>query len=382
MSKQEKKQVTDADMANQADLSYRFATIHELIHAAHKTCSQGTWDYLAGGSDSETTLRRNRYGYDKLALRPRAMVDVSTFDPSVEFMGKKIRLPLILAPVGSIETFAEGGGVVTAQAAERFNVFDMLSSRCTPGLEAVAQAADNPRIFQLYVRGGDEFVDDHAKRAIDSGYDAFAVTVDSATYSRRERDLANRYLKKWRSNVTTDENTWQAQWTWDNVKRFKDKWDIPLILKGIGDVDDAGRACEEGVDGVYISNHGGRALDHGRGSIEVLPEVVAECKGKTKIIVDGGIQRATDIVKAKALGADMVGIGRLQCIGCAAAGVDGLVRLLEILEEELSIAFGLMGVTNWGQVGEDNLRAADPVHEPSVWSSHIMTQLPAHPYGG
>jgi glycolate oxidase len=363
------------------DLSFRFATIHEIIQFAHSTVSQGVWDYMAGATDSETTLRRNRHGYDQIGLRPRSMRDVTKFDPSTEFMGKKVRLPLILAPVGSIESFAEGGGATTAKAAESYNIFDMLSSRCAPGLEEVAAAADNPRIFQLYVRGDDAFVDDFAQRAIDNGYSAFAVTVDSASYSRRERDLANRFMKKWRSNVSNEEHIWQAQWTWDNVKRFKDKWDIPLILKGIGDVEDAVRAAEEGVDGVYVSNHGGRALDHGRGTIQVLPEIVREVKGKTKIIVDGGIQRGTDIVKAMAIGADMVGIGRLQCVGLGAGGADGLVRVLEILEEELSVCFALMGVNSWADISTDNLVKADAVHEPSVWSSHIMTDLPKHPYG-
>lgn len=380
-TKSEKELEAEKRLGGNEDLSFRFATIHEIIQHAHSTVSQGVWDYMAGATDSETTLRRNRHGYDKLGLRPRSMRDVTNFDPSTEFFGKKVRLPLILAPVGSIESFAAGGGATTAKAAERFNVFDMLSSRCAPGLEEVAKSADNPRIFQLYVRGDDDFVDDYVKRAIDNGYDGFAVTVDSASYSRRERDLANRFMKKWRSNVSDEEHIWQAKWTWDNVKRFKDKWDIPFVLKGIGDVEDAARAAQEGVDAIYISNHGGRALDHGRGTIQILPEIVREVKGKTKIIVDGGIQRGTDIIKAIAIGADMVGIGRLQCVGLGAAGEDGLVRVLEILEEELGIAFSLMGAQTWADIGPDSLVEADAVHDPSVWSSHIMTDLPKHPYG-
>ena len=150
-------------------------------------------------------------------------------------------------------------------------------------------------------------------------------------------------MKKWRANVSDEEHIWQAKWTWDIVKRVKDKCDIPFVLKGVGDVEDAARAAQEGVDAVYISNHGGRALDHGRGTIQILPDIVSEVKGKTKIIVDGGIQRGTEIIKAMAIGADMVGIGRLQCVGLGAAGQDGLIRVLEILEEELGIAFSLMG---------------------------------------
>ena len=198
----------------------------------------------------------------------------------------------------------------------------MLSSVCNPGLEATAAAADNFRIFQLYVRGDDAFVDDHVRRARDHGYRGFCLTVDTAYYSRRERDLARRFVKPWRAAATGFD--YQPGLSWDQVKRFKDTHpDVPLVLKGIATAEDAEIACRHGVEVVYVSNHGGRQLDHGRGSLDVLPEVVRAVGGRRAGMVDGGFVRGTDIVKAIALGADVVGLGRIACFGLAAAGDSG-----------------------------------------------------------
>ncbi|MDD9903804.1 MAG: alpha-hydroxy acid oxidase, partial [Rhodospirillaceae bacterium] len=250
-------------------------------------------------------------------------------------------------------------------------------SRCAPGLEETAAAADNARIFQLYVRGDDKFEDDYVKRAIDNGYYAFAITVDTAHYSRRERDFDNRFVKTWRVGAGGME--YQALYTWDNVKRFKDKHDVPLILKGIATAEDAAMCVELGVDGVYVSNHGGRQLDHGRGSVDVLPEVVEAVGGKAAVIVDGAINRGTDIVKAIALGADAVGIGRMQGYGLAANGKDGLVRVLELLEEEIQIAFGLLGVTSFAELDSSYITQAQAVNLPHVTSAFpLMERLPGY----
>ena len=363
------------------DLSNEFATIHEIIKTARTNLTQGAWDYMAGASESETTMKRNRRALDKLALKPRALRDVTDIDLSAKVLGMELSLPVILAPIGSLETFAPSeGAAASAKAADEYGVCHMLSSRCSPGLEEVAAAADNFKIFQLYVRGDADFEDDFARRAIDHGYNAFAVTVDTAVYSRRERDYANRFVKKWRVDVSDDEQSWQAIYTWDNVKRFKDTHDIPLILKGIATAEDAALCVEHGVDGIYVSNHGGRQLDHGRGSVDVLPEVVAEAKGKATIIVDGGCLRGTDIVKAKALGADLVGIGRLQCCGLAAGGQAALARVLELLEEEARIAMGLCGARTWDDLDASAVTAAEPINLPSVFSAHPLLSLNANQY--
>ena len=342
-----------------SNLQDRFQTLHEIVRAARLSLAPGPWDYLAGGTETETTLRRNRQALDSIAFRPRVLRNVSKIDSTSTLFGRTVRIPVMIAPVGSVETFEPGGGATAAKASAEFNVPQMLSSVCNPGLEAVAAAADNFRIFQLYVRGDDAWVDEHVKRAKDNGYAAFCLTVDTAMYSRRERDLARRFVKPWRARATGQE--FQAALNWDHVKRFKDLHDTPLILKGIATAEDAGLACDHGVDGVYVSNHGGRQLDHGRGSAEVLPEVVAAVRGRATIIVDGAFMRGTDVVKAIALGAQAVGIGRLCCCGLAAAGQAGLVRVFELLEEEIRICLGLLGVDRFSKLDASYLHPASPV---------------------
>jgi len=168
---------------------------------------------------------------------------------------------------------------------------------------------------------------------------------------------------------------YQASFDWDDVKRFKDKHDIPLIIKGIQTAEDADQACRHGVDWVYVSNHGGRQLDHGLGALDFLPQCVAAVDGRARIIFDSGIIRGTDIVKAMGLGAHLVGIGRMACMGLAAAGAEGLVRTLELLEDEVKRALGLMGVRNWEELDESHFRPADPVDAPGMFSAFPMLDL-------
>jgi isopentenyl diphosphate isomerase/L-lactate dehydrogenase-like FMN-dependent dehydrogenase len=350
-----------------SNLEERFQTLHEIAKAARQNLKQGDWDYLMGGAETETTLRRNRQALDSMAFRPRVLRDVSKVDATSTFLGRSLRIPVMLAPIGGLETFDPGGGATVAKASKEFGVPHMLSSVCMPGLEATAAAADNFRIFQLYVRGDDAWVDDHVKRAKDHGYAAFCFTVDTASYSRRERDIATRYVKPWRQRATGF--AFQAGLNWDHVKRYKDLHDLPVILKGIATGEDAALAVEHGVEYVYVSNHGGRQLDHGRGSLDVLPEVVAAVKGRAGVIMDGACVRGTDVVKAIALGATVVGLGRLQGLGLAAGGQAGLVRALELLEEEIRICLALLGVSRIGDVDRSYLHAATPVTPPHVSSA-------------
>ena len=353
-------------------LEERFQTLHEIAKAARQSLAPGPWDYLIGGAETETTLKRNRQALDSIAFRPRVLRNVAKIDCRWSLFGRAVRIPVMLAPIGSIETFTEGGGSTAAKASAEFGVPQMLSSVCNPGLEAVAAAADNFRIFQLYVRGDDAWVDDHVERAVAHGYAAFCLTVDTAMYSRRERDLAKRFVKPWRARATGHE--FQAGLSWDQVKRFKDRHTIPLILKGIATAEDADLACEHGVDMIYVSNHGGRQLDHGRGTMEVLPEVVAAVGGRAAVMVDGSCLRGTDVVKAMALGAQAVGIGRLACMGLAAAGQAGLVRTLELLEDEIRICLGLLGVNNYSMLNASYLHAAQPVGPAHVTSAFPLLE--------
>ncbi len=344
-----------------------YEVLHEFAQRAKESLKRGTWDYLIGGAETETTVKRNRQAIESLAFRPRVLRDVSKVDPSVVFQGLKLRIPVILAPIGSLQDFEPGGGATAAIGATDFGVVSMLSSACEPGLEAVAEAvAGKQKTFQLYVRGDADHVDDTIRRAVDAGYDALALTVDLAHYSRRERDLAKRFITTARSRHGGIH--YQSFFSWDDIKRIRDKFDIPLMLKGIATAEDAVMACEHGIEVVYVSNHGGRQLDHGRGALDVLPEVVKAVEGRADVMIDGGFLRGTDVVKAIALGAKAVGIGRLAGFAIAADGAPGVVRMLEILESEIITCLGLLGVNSFAELDESYLHAAMPVGAPHVIS--------------
>jgi glycolate oxidase len=304
---------------------------------------------------------------------------VSKVDPAVEVLGRKLRLPIVLCPVGSLESFHAAGAAPVVKAAAEFGVAHMLSSVCDPGLETVAQAApDALRFFQLYVRGDAAWVDDYVERAMAQNYAAFCLTVDTAHYSRRERDLAKRHTTGGRRRATGRE--FQAALDWRTVERIKKRLKIPLALKGIATAEDAKIALDHGVEIVYVSNHGGRQLDHGRGTMDILPEVVEAVAGRAMIAIDGGFYRGSDIVKAIALGANLVGLGRLQCYALAAAGQAGIVRMLEILEDEVTRSLGLLGVTGFGKLDQSYLHAATPANAPHVFSAFPLWEVEPYRY--
>ena len=354
----------------------RFQVLHEIVAAAHNALNQNMWDYVVGGTATESTVRRNRLALDRIGFRPRVLNDVSVVDASARFLGHTIRLPVALAPVGGLEQIEAGGGASVARGAGLAGIPFFLSSVSMPGLEATAKVATGPRIYQLYVRGGPEWVDDQAERAIAAGYDAFCITVDSALYSRRERDIAKRFTKPWRATAPGME--FQASLNWDDVARFRDRHDIRLILKGIATAEDAERACSMGVEGIYVSNHGGRQLDHGAGSMEVLGEIVDAVAGRAFTVVDGGVSRGADIVKAIAMGADLVGMGRLYCYGLAAAGAEGIARVIELLEIEVVECLGLLGLSSFKGLDRSYLRAVDSVTDPHVLSAFPLLNLNQH----
>jgi isopentenyl diphosphate isomerase/L-lactate dehydrogenase-like FMN-dependent dehydrogenase len=356
-----------------------FLNLHEIIAKARQNLDQDNWDYIVGGTETETTLRRNRMALDSIAFRPRVLRDVSKVDASVDQLGRRLRLPVVLAPVGALESFHPDGAAPVVRAARAFGVAHMLSSVCEPGLEKVAQAApDAARMFQLYVRGDDMFVDDHVSRAIANGYAVFCLTVDTAIYSRRERDIAKRFVTAGRRRVSGRES--QAALDWRTVKRIKDRFKIPLALKGIATAEDAKIAIEHGVEWIYVSNHGGRQLDHGRGSMDVLPEIVDAVAGRAKIMVDGSFCRGSDIVKAIASGVDLVGIGRMQCFALAAAGEAGIVRLLELVEDEVKRCLGLLGASTFAQLDRSYLHRAEPVTSPHVLSAFPLLKVEDYRY--
>jgi glycolate oxidase len=356
-----------------------FQNLHELIRKARSNLNQNSWDYIVGASETETTMRRNRMALDEIAFRPRVLRNVAKVDASVELFGRKLRLPVVLAPVGALELFDPGAAASVSRAAGSFGAAHMLSSVSEPGLEKTAAAApDALRMYQLYVRGGDAFVEDCAARAVANGYAAFCLTVDTAHYSRRERDIAKRYVRA--SRVRATGGDFQKGLEWRTVKLIKDKFKLPLVLKGIATAEDAAIALDHGVDWIYVSNHGGRQLDHGRGAMHVLPEMVDAVAGRAKIMVDGSFCRGSDIVKAIALGADLVGLGRLQCWALAAAGENGVLRMLELLEDEVIRCLGLLGVTNFAELNKSYLHPATPTNLPHVFSAFPLLEIEPYRY--
>ncbi len=227
-----KENVDEAAALRNAAAANEFLNLHELVAKARQNLNQNDWDYIVGGAETETTLRRNRMALDCLALRPRVLRDVNTVDVSTAVLGRRLRLPIVLGPVGALESFHAGGAEPVVKAADEFGVAHMLSSVCDPGLEAVAQAApDGLRMFQLYVRGDEAWVDDHVERAMAHGYAAFCLTVDTAHYSRRERDIAKRHVTAGRRGASGRE--FQAALDWRTVERIKSRFAIPLAIKGI-----------------------------------------------------------------------------------------------------------------------------------------------------
>ena len=356
-------------------------TLQEVAHAAHRRVTPAVWDYIEGGAESETSMRRNRLALDSLAFRPRVLRNVAQVETSATLLGHPMRLPVAIAPCGSVFDINPGGTMAIAKAAEAVGIVSFLSgsSPTPPELEDIARETRHPKVFQISPKGDPAEHEGRVKRAIDAGYSAIRFTLDSIVHGRRERDLvrghvphARRVHEKAKATGTHVAPT--TTMTWDHVKRFKDRFDIPLVLKAIVTAEDAALAAEHGVDAIYVSNHGGRQLDHSRATIDVLPEIVAAVRdrGQTQVIVDGGFLRGTDILKAMALGADAVAVGRLMCLGLGAGGQAGIERVFEIVETEIVVAMGLLGVTRLSELDATYVTKAQPVAAPGMGSAYPL----------
>ncbi len=350
-----------------------FVTNQEIIVAAREKLDPHAWIYLTGGAESETTMRRNRLGLDSLALRPRVLVDVSNLDTSTSFLGHRLRIPVLLAPIGSLQILTPEGAVAVAKAAAEFGTVNFVSSVTQPALEEIAAATSAPKIFQLYVQGDMKWVEALLARVKRAGYKALCLTVDTAIYGRRERQMMDRFLPPSRRQTGYEH---RATLTWETMDAIKEIAGLPFVLKGVATAEDAELAVAHGVSAVYVSNHGGRQLDHGRGTIEMLPEIAAAVGKRAEIVLDGGILRGTDVVKALALGANAVAIGKLQGWGLGAGGKDGLLRVLEILQDEITVAMGLLGVTRVDQLAPSYVCPGAPVA-----FAHEMSAFPHLPGG-
>ena len=351
------------------DVQKEYLTLHEIVRAARDKLGDHAWHYIVGGTETESAVRRNRWAIDRLALRPRVLRDVSDLDPSIEWFDRTLRIPVMFAPVGGLEHFWETGPIPVTQAAGEFGIPHMLSSVCACDFAEVARSSPQAlKMFQLYVHGDAAWVDEILDRVTELGFTQLCLTVDSAVYSRRERDLAQRNIR--RANVPGRE--WQGRLSWKDIERIRSRTRLPLMLKGVASAADAELAVEHGVDVVYVSNHGGRQLDHGQGCIEMLTDVVDAVGKRARIIVDGGFCRGTDVVKALCVGADLVAIGRMQCVALAAGGKPLLLRLLELLEIEIRTAMALCGVTRVSQLDRSYLSVSESMLPTHVWGAFPM----------
>lgn len=326
------------------------------------------WEYVSGGAADELTLRWNRESYDKIRLRPRVLVDVSQLDTRVTLLGRELPHPILLAPTAYHKLAHDGGEVATAQGAGAAGALLVVSTSATMTLEDVAQAATGPLWFQLYVQRRRELSASLVHRAEAAGYQALVVTVDSPVLGPRYRETRSRFALPpgvERANLkglatatggqrATEASIYSAlldpKLTWQEIEWLRGETRLPLLLKGIMTGDDAARAVEVGAAGVIVSNHGGRNLDTLPATIDALPEVAARVGQRVPVLVDGGIRRGTDVLKAIALGASAVLIGRPYLYGLAVGGAAGVTRVVSILRREFEMAMALTGRPTVAQI--------------------------------
>ena len=321
--------------------------------------------YMASGIDDEVTLRANREGFLKFQLRPRRLVDVSKVDMSTDILGVKYDTPIVVAPVGGHKMFHPEGEIATAKGAKAGNHLQILSTSTTTGVEDVTAARGAPIWYQLYASNSWDVAKALVTRAEKAGCPVVAVTVDRSggrnqetLFRLRQTDTRNCDTCHDRSSLNANQarrsmyqgidlsglkNTQSSAMNWDFIKRLRDTTKMKIVLKGILAYEDAVLATDAGVDGIIVSNHGGRSEDSGRSSIDTLPEIVEAVKGRMPILVDSGFRRGTDIVKALCMGATAVCIGRPYIWGLGAFGQPGVERVLELMRVELYGAMQQVG---------------------------------------
>jgi isopentenyl diphosphate isomerase/L-lactate dehydrogenase-like FMN-dependent dehydrogenase len=307
------------------------------------------WDFYAGGSDDEVTLRANQADFTRIRLRPRMLVDVTQCDTSTSVLGLPVRMPILVAPT-SLHCLAHPEGeCATAQGAEGAGTLMIASTDATRPLEEIAQVASGPLWFQLYIYHSLEVAAGLVRRAVAAGYQAIVLTVDLPVLGNRERWKRHAVpmplppLVEANFVGVEEEDQEQVPVIWETVDWLRSITALPVLIKGILTAEDAQLAIEHNVSGIIVSNHGGRQLDGVVTSIEALPEVVEAVAGRCEVYMDGGIRRGTDILKALALGAHAVLVGRPILWGLAVDGALGVQQVLEILHTELERAMKLAG---------------------------------------
>lgn len=341
-----------------------FTNLLELEDLARAKVPRAAFDYIVGGAEDEVSLRRNREAYARWALRPRVLVDVSVRNTWTAVLGERIAMPILAAPTAFHCLVHPEGEVATAKGTAAAGTIMIASVIATKPLEEVAAAVDAPRWFQLYVYKDRALTTELVNRAAKAGYKALCVTVDTPVLGRREKDERNAFtlppgmgianLRPAGLDGMPDAERGSAfaayvteqldpSLTWDDVEWLKSLSPLPVILKGILTAEDAELAVERGINGIVVSNHGGRQLDSTLGTLDALPPIVESVDGRAEIYLDGGIRRGTDVVKALALGAKAVLLGRPVLWGLALGGADGVRAVFEHLQNELETAMALAG---------------------------------------
>jgi isopentenyl diphosphate isomerase/L-lactate dehydrogenase-like FMN-dependent dehydrogenase len=340
-----------------------FVTLPEIRRVARKRLSRDVWNFGAGGSETETSMRRNRRALDRLAIRQDVLVDVREIDLTTTFLGVPLSMPVMVAPMGGLVLFHHQGDVEMARGASMGDTLVALSGATGWPVEDVAKAGPGPKLFQLYHHGDRAWAADLLARVEAAGYLSVCLTVDVQLYSRRERDIVNRYSPRQAMSIAPNprgpDPNYPARLTWDDVAWLQKTTRLPLGLKGIMTARDAKRAVEMGVQVIWVSNHGGRQLDHTQATIDALPAIVDAVAGRAAIVIDGGFRRGTDVIKAVALGATVVAMGRAILWGLAADGADGVASALDILRQELRISMGLSGQTSVRHLRPDSVLKVD-----------------------
>ena len=346
--------------------------VFEFEAMARRVLPPAHWGFMATGVDGDETLRANSAGFARYQLRPRRFIDVSNIVMSVELFGERFSSPIMFSPVSSLQAFHAEGEVGAAKAARARSQLQMLSTRSSLSVEDVGEARGSPIWFQLYTTNSFDVTKALLRRAERAGCHVVAITVDlpagrnTVTAGRlRRQDTrvctdchgptgpGNTNKPNFAGIDMTNITTTSATLTWDFIKRVKDLTTMKVIIKGLETREDASLAVENGADGIIVSNHGGRATETNRATIEALPEVLEGAAGRIPVLVDGGFRRGTDVFKALALGARAVGVGRPYVWGLSCFGQAGVHRVLEILDNELRLAMVGCGTRTLDETGRD-----------------------------
>jgi 4-hydroxymandelate oxidase len=350
-----------------------FLNLSEIEAAARDRLGAMAYEYYVGGANDEVTVRENRLAYEQLALRYHVLVDVSRRSTKTTVLGEEVDLPVLIAPTAFQRLACDDGELATARAAAASGTIMILSTPSTCSIEDVA-AVPGSKWFQLYVYSDRGLTKALVERAEASGMKAVVLTVDAPVLGRRERDLRNRFhlpagirLANVPSSGSVPVPTGRGEsglatmfasgidagLTWRDVEWLRSITRLPVLIKGIVRGDDAARAVDHGAAGIIVSNHGGRQLDTAIASVRALPEVVEAVDGKAEVLLDGGIRRGTDVIKAIALGARAVLVGRPVVWGLAAGGEEGARRVLGLLRDEVDLAMALCGCPTIGDISRD-----------------------------